>query len=79
MDDSLPTTDPLPLDRTFVVKLHRDARLRSGELRGRLLHVMSDERVDFDSAGDLARALATLVLASLPHIDTPAAFTDASC
>jgi hypothetical protein len=71
MDDPLQTTHPHPLDRTFVVKLHRDARLENGELRGRLLHVVSDERVDFASAGELASALTDLVSASLSCIGEP--------
>lgn len=71
MDDTLQTTQSHPLHRTFVVKLHRDARVERGELRGRLLHVMSDERVDFAGADDLARALADMVCASLTHIGEP--------
>lgn len=61
MDDALQTTQLHPLDRTFVLKLHRDARIRQGELRGRLLHVLSDARADVSSVADLLEALGTFV------------------
>ncbi len=68
MDDPLQTTPPYPLDRAFVLKLHRDVELGRGEWRGQLLHVMSDERIDFASAADLGPALLALIRSSLPLI-----------
>ncbi len=61
MDDALETSQLHPLERTFVLKLHRDARIRQGELRGRLLHVLSDARADVSSVADLLEALGTFV------------------
>lgn len=66
MDPALQTTPPYPLERAFVLKLHRDADLGAGKLRGRLLHVMTDERIDFEGSHDLAHALEALIVTSLP-------------
>ena len=61
MDDALQTAQLHPLERTFVLKLHRDSRIRQGELRGRVLHVLSDARADVASVADLLEALSTFV------------------
>lgn len=68
MNETLQSMPPYPLDRAFVLKLHRDADLRCGELCGRLVHVASDERIDFTDAESLRRAVEALVDACLPSI-----------
>ncbi len=71
MNEPLHTTHPYPADRSFVLKLHRDADLACGELRGRIVHLVSDERNDFVGATGLLLALQALIAASVP----PAAAT----
>lgn len=54
------TLIPIPAfssERTYVVKLHRDADPRSGRLFGRIEHVESGERVDFESGACLIAAM----------------------
>lgn len=42
-----------PAQGGYVLKLHRDARPRQGQLRGRLEHIASGATADFDSAAAL--------------------------
>jgi hypothetical protein len=51
---SLPT---YPSDRSYLLRLHRDARAETGELSGRLEHVGSGTSLPFDSAESLLQAL----------------------
>ena len=78
MNNPLNTTHPFPADRSFVLKLHRDADLAGRELRGRIVHLVSDERSDFVGATGLLLALQALIAASVPltaaaapHVPTP--------
>ena len=64
MDEPLKYIHPFPLDRAFVLKLDRDADLAGGELSGRIVHMVSDQRVDFVDATGLLRALRALINAS---------------
>ena len=66
MNEALHTTHPYPADRSFVLKLHRDADLAGRELRGRLVHLVSDKRSDFVGATGLLLALQALIAASVP-------------
>ncbi|MCW5635160.1 MAG: hypothetical protein KIT17_17625 [Rubrivivax sp.] len=47
-----------PSQRSYVLKLHRDARPQDGLLRGRLEHIASGEGFDFADAAGLLAALA---------------------
>jgi hypothetical protein len=51
---------PIPAftsERTYVVKLHRDADPRCGQIRGRLEHVETGARVDFATGAALLAAI----------------------
>ena len=61
MNDVLQSTHPYPADRSFVLKLHRDMDLAGGELRGRIVHLVSDERADFVGSAELLLTLEALV------------------
>ena len=61
MNDALQSTQPYPADRSFVLKLHRDADLAGGELRGRIVHLVSDERGDFFGSAELLLTLGALI------------------
>lgn len=66
MNEPLQSTQPYPIDRSFVIKLHRDANVGGGELRGRIVHLVSDRRIDFVGADGMVRTLASLIQAALP-------------
>ncbi len=68
MDEPLQTTHPYPVERSFVLKLHRDAQWQGGELRGRIVHLASDQRADFVGAEGLLSALQSLIQAGVPVI-----------
>ena len=53
MTEALSTANPYPHSRAFVVKLHRDANPRRGVLRGRIEHVASGMRGEFDGIEQL--------------------------
>lgn len=61
MNNTLQSTQPYPADRSFVLKLHRDADLAGGELRGRIVHLVSDERGDFFGSAELLLTLGALI------------------
>lgn len=61
MNDALQSTQPYPADRSFLLKLHRDADLAGGELRGRIVHLVSDERADFVGSVELLLTLGALI------------------
>ena len=44
---SLDTAATYASDRSYVLKLHRDAAPSEGRLQGRLIHVASGDLVDF--------------------------------
>jgi hypothetical protein len=54
----LESTNPYPHTGAFVLRLHRDADLLHGVLRGRIEHVASGMRGEF---GDAAQLLGWLV------------------
>ncbi len=54
----LQATPPYPSQRSYVLKLHRDADPAGGRLVGRLEHIASGEHVDFDSGAALLAWLA---------------------
>ena len=47
-----------PNVRSYVLKLHRDARPDNGGLRGRLEHIASGHQVEFRNARELIACLA---------------------
>ena len=54
------TLTPVPAysnERTYLVKLHRDADPREGRLVGRLEHLASGERIDFVCGAALLAAM----------------------
>lgn len=59
--EPLQAVHPYPADRSFVLKLHRSADLAAGELRGRIVHLASDQRADFNDADTLLPMLRALV------------------
>ena len=65
MQDALQSTHPYPADRSFVLKLHRDADLAGGEWRGRIVHLVSDERADFVGNLELLLTLEALIKSSV--------------
>ena len=50
-------------DHTYVVRLHRDARPRQGELQGRLEHLASGERIFFASGDALIAGMTRMAVA----------------
>lgn len=46
-----------PISGCYVLKLHRDAAPRHGELSGRLEHVVSGDSAEFDSIATLVEWL----------------------
>lgn len=58
MSEPLHSTNPYPLGRAFVVKLHQDADLMHGVLRGRIEHVASGIRGEFVGTDQLVGWLA---------------------
>lgn len=63
----LQATHPYPAERSFVIKLHRDADLAGGELRGRIVHLMSDDRGDFAGTASLLSTLHALIRETTPR------------
>jgi hypothetical protein len=54
------TLTPIPAftsERTYVVKLHRDADPRGGRLMGRVEHLDTGARVDFATGAGLLAAI----------------------
>jgi hypothetical protein len=64
---SLHTHAHLPSNRSYVLKLHRDAAPQRGHFCGRLEHIVSGDHVDFDSAEQLIAWLAQ----HAASVDTP--------
>lgn len=61
------TLNPLPdypSSASYVLKLHRDAQPRQGQLNGRVVHMASGDSADFASAEAL---LAWLLLHAAEH------------
>ena len=58
MNEPLHNTNPYPLGRAFVLKLHQDADLLHGVLRGRIEHVASGIRGEFVGTEQLVGWLA---------------------
>jgi hypothetical protein len=58
LDVPLQTANPYPHSRAFVIKLHRDADVLRGVLLGRVEHVASGIRGEFNSAEQLLGWLA---------------------
>ena len=75
MNEPLQTTHPYPADRSFVIKLHRDADLAGGELRGRIVHLMSDDRGDFAGSASLLSTLHALIHETTPRCGAAGAAT----
>lgn len=68
-----PTADH-PGNRSYVVKLHRDAGCASSALRGRLENLATGRRFEFeDGAGLLAALLEDLAQNPSPQSDAPLA------
>ncbi|GEM_PF-1669154 len=65
MNEPLQSIHPYPLERSFVLKLHRESDLVGGELRGRVVHVASDLRADFVGTAELMSSLQSLIQVSL--------------
>ena len=59
MDEALRTANPYPHSRAFVLKLHREADIQRGVLRGRIEHVASGMRCEFDGIQQLLGWLAS--------------------
>ena len=59
MDEALRTANPYPHSRAFVLKLHREADIQRGVLRGRIEHVASGTRGEFDGIEQLLGWLAS--------------------
>ena len=59
MSEALQSANPYPHSRAFVVKLHRDADLLRGVLRGRIEHVASGIRGEFNGTEQLLGWLAS--------------------
>jgi hypothetical protein len=59
---TLDPTPTYPATRSYVLRLHRDARPEAGELAGRLEHLGSGASLPFDSAESLLQALRTHAL-----------------
>ena len=75
MNEPLQATHPYPADRSFVIKLHRDADLAGGELRGRIVHLMSDDRGDFAGTASLLSTLRALIHETTPRCGAAGAAT----
>jgi hypothetical protein len=58
LSDALQTANPYPVSRAFVLKLHRDSDVVRGVLRGRIEHVASGVRGEFDGTEQLLGWLA---------------------
>ena len=58
MNEALQSANPYPHGRAFVLKLHRETDLLRGILRGRIEHVASGIRGEFDGAEQLLGWLA---------------------
>ena len=59
MSEALQSANPYPHSRAFVLKLHRDADLLHGVLRGRIEHVASGMRGEFNGTEQLLGWLAS--------------------
>lgn len=54
----LSPTSPYPHERTFVLRLHRDAAPADGRLVGQLEHLPSGRRYSFATADELIACIA---------------------
>jgi hypothetical protein len=59
LSEPLQTANPYPHSRAFVLKLHRDADVVQGALRGRIEHVASGIRGEFSGTEQLLGWLAS--------------------
>ena len=59
--EPLQAAHPYPPERSFVLKLHRSADLAAGDLKGRIVHLASHHRADFNHADALLPVLRALV------------------
>jgi hypothetical protein len=60
MDKKLPS---LPANRAFVVQIHRDARVKNGEFKGRVEHIISYRATPFESLEELVAFIVRVVTA----------------
>jgi hypothetical protein len=58
MDKNLPS---LPANRAFVVQIHRDARVKNGEFKGRVEHIVSYQATHFESLEELTTFIVRVV------------------
>lgn len=63
----LKSTQSFPPERAFVLKLRREAESADGELRGRIVHLTSDQHIDFAGDSDLLAALRNLLVGIKPQ------------
>ena len=60
MDKKLPS---LPTNRAFVVQIYRDARVKNGEFKGRVEHIVSYRATHFESPEELVAFIVRVVAA----------------
>ena len=60
MDQKLPS---LPTNRAFVVQIHRDARVKKDEFKGRVEHIVSYQATHFESPEELVAFIVRVVTA----------------
>jgi hypothetical protein len=58
MDKTQPS---LPANRAFVVQIHRDARVKNSEFKGRVEHIVSYQATHFESLEELAAFIVRVV------------------
>ena len=66
----MPSTNQpsLPTNRAFVVQLHAEAKVKQGEFKGRVEHIVSMRATHFDSLEELVTFIVQAVT-TLPEDD----------